>query len=122
MLHAEPRRHRIVMEDFTFEADIGFHDFEVGHPQRLTATLDIEIDLDHFPTVDTREAAWDYDCLRLNIFAMVKARRYNLQETLAREIYAMVAAKPGVVGLTVSTRKLDVYPDCRAVGVTLSSD
>ncbi|QMW24082.1 dihydroneopterin aldolase [Sandaracinobacteroides saxicola] len=122
MLHAEPRRHRILLEDFAFDADIGFHDFEIGTPQRLLVTIDVELDFAHFPASDHREHAWDYDFLRQGILALVKARRYNLQETLAREIYAMIAAKPGVTRLKIVTRKPDVYPDCAAVGVILSSD
>lgn len=122
MLHAEPRRHRILLEDFEFEADIGFHDFEVGYPQKLTVNLEIELDLGHFPAEDIRESAWDYDVLRNGIRELVAGRRHNLQETLAREIYAMIAGMRGVVGLKVTLRKPDVYPDCRAVGVQLSSD
>jgi dihydroneopterin aldolase len=51
----------------------------------------------------------------------VEGRRFNLQETVAHAIYDLVAARAGVVGLRVSTRKPDVYPDCEAVGVELSS-
>ena len=52
---------------------------------------------------------------------MAQARRFNLQETLAREIYALIAARAGVVNLRVSTRKPDIYEDCSGVGVELAS-
>jgi dihydroneopterin aldolase len=52
---------------------------------------------------------------------MAQSRRFNLQETLAREIYAMVAARAGVVNLRISTRKPDIYPDCAGVGVEIAS-
>jgi dihydroneopterin aldolase len=52
---------------------------------------------------------------------LVATRRYNLQETLARAIYDMIAARRGVTGIRVSTRKPDIYPDCDSVGVELSS-
>jgi dihydroneopterin aldolase len=65
--------------------------------------------------------AWDYDFLRNAVLGLVEGRRFNLQETVAHAIYDMVAARAGVVGLRVSTRKPDVYPDCEAVGVELSS-
>ena len=65
--------------------------------------------------------AWDYDFLRTAVLRLVQGRRFNLQETVAHAIYDMVAARAGVVGVRVSTRKPDVYPDCLAVGVELSS-
>jgi dihydroneopterin aldolase len=52
---------------------------------------------------------------------LVAGRRFNLQETLAREIYERVAARRGVTALRVVTSKPDVYPDCVGVGVELSS-
>jgi dihydroneopterin aldolase len=33
----------------------------------------------------------------------------------------MIAARRGVTGIRVSTRKPDIYPDCDSVGVELSS-
>jgi dihydroneopterin aldolase len=116
-----PRLHKVLLEELAVDADIGFHDFEVGTPQRLLITVEVTLDLAHWPASDTREAAWNYDFIRLGILALVRDRRFNLQETLADAIFAMVAAKPGVVGLSVLTKKPDVYPDARAVGVFLST-
>jgi dihydroneopterin aldolase len=117
-----PRTHEIVLEELAVDADIGFHDFEVGTPQRLLATVRVKLDLAHWPESDTREASWNYDFIRTGIQALVGSRRFNLQETLAQEIFDMVAARPGVIGLTVWLKKPDVYPDAKAVGVLLSSD
>jgi dihydroneopterin aldolase len=117
-----PRRHEILLEDLAVDADIGFHDFEVGTPQRLLATVRVTLDLAHWPQTDTREASWNYDFIRTGIRELVESRRFNLQETLAQEIFDMVAARPGVTGLTVWLRKPDVYPDARAIGILLSSD
>ncbi len=117
-----PRTHEVFLEDLVLEADIGFHDFEVGTPQRLLVTLRVRLDLAHWPQSDTQEASWNYDFLRTNVKRLLNGRRFNLQETLAQEIFDMVAAEPGVIGLSVWLRKPDVYPDARAVGVLLSSD
>lgn len=117
-----PRSHQVFLEDLELMVDIGFHDFEVGTPQRLLATVHVRLDLAHWPQADTREASWNYDFIRTGVKALVDGRRFNLQETLAQEIFDMIAAKPGVVGLSVNLRKPDVYADARAVGVTLSSD
>ncbi len=116
-----PAVHRIHLEDLAVDADIGFHDFEVGTPQRLLVSVEVGLDLAHWPQADTREASWNYDFIRTGILALVRDRRFNLQETLAQEIFDMIADKPGVLSLTVRLRKPDVYPDAASVGVMLSS-
>ena len=80
-------------------ADIGFHDFEIGAPQRLLVT--VEIWLDHIPPADCDDPAfaWDYDFLREQVEELATARRYNLQESLAHAIYDRVAAMRGVTAL-----------------------
>ena len=116
-----PKSRRIFLQDFDLPVDIGFHDFEVGNPQRLFVTVDVWLDEASFASEDTAAAAWNYDFLRTEIKRMAQGRRFNLQETLAREIYALIAARHGVTALRVSTRKPDIYEDCAGVGVELSS-
>jgi dihydroneopterin aldolase len=116
------RLHRILLEDLALDVDIGFHDFEIGVPQRLLVTVDLTLSPDRFPHQDRAEAAWDYDPIRSGIHALIAGRRFNLQETLAAEIFAMIAAWPGVEALTITMRKPDVYPDAGAVGVVISSE
>ncbi|HJQ16078.1 MAG TPA: dihydroneopterin aldolase [Allosphingosinicella sp.] len=116
-----PRTRKIVMEDYCVAADIGFHEYEVGHPQRLLITVEVWLDEASFVENDESDDAWNYDFLRLEIAALVAGRRFNLQETLARGIYDLVAARRGVQALRVTTRKPDIYPDCAGVGVELAS-
>lgn len=117
----KPRTRKIVLQDYELPVDIGFHDFEVGNPQRLFVTVEVWLDEASFAEEDEQAAAWDYDFLRTEIGVLATGRRYNLQETLARAIYDFVAARRGVTALRVSTRKPDIYPDCAGVGVDLSS-
>jgi dihydroneopterin aldolase len=116
-----PKHRKIMLENFDIPVDIGFHDFEIGTPQRLRVNIEVWLRADHFPSCDTVSSAWDYDILRTSVLKLVSDRRFNLQETVAYEIYHLVAAREGVAGLRVSTRKPDIYPDCAAVGVELSS-
>lgn len=116
-----PKSRKIVLEDYCLPVDIGFHDFEIGAPQRLFVTVEVWVDEPSFAAEDDEAAAWNYDFLRTEIGRLVDGRRFNLQETLARTIYDVVAARRGVTGLRVSTRKPDIYPDCAGVGVELSS-
>lgn len=116
-----PRTARIFLDSLEVMADIGFHEFEVGVPQRLLVT--VEIWLDHIPPADCDDPAfaWDYDFLREQVQELATARRYNLQESLAHAIYDRVAALRGVRALRVVTSKPDVYREARAVGVELAS-
>jgi 7,8-dihydroneopterin aldolase/epimerase/oxygenase len=116
-----PKSARILLDSLEVQADIGFHDFEVGARQRLLVT--VEIWLDEVPAGDHDDPgrAWDYDFLRRQIEELTAERRYNLQETLANAIYERVAAMAGVKALRVQTSKPDVYPDARGVGVEIAS-
>lgn len=116
-----PKSRKIMLEDFDLPVDIGFHDFEIGTPQRLRLNIEVWLAEESFPKCDTVAEAWDYDTLRSAVMALVRDRRFNLQETVAHGIYALVAARQGVTALRVSTRKPDIYPDCAAVGVEISS-
>jgi dihydroneopterin aldolase len=116
-----PRAAKILLDSLEVEADIGFHEFEIGNPQRLLVT--VEIWLDHIPPADRDDPAeaWDYDLLREQIVELATARRYNLQESLAHAIYDRVASMRGVAALRVATAKPDVYPNAKGVGVEIAS-
>ena len=116
-----PKSRKIVLQDFELPVDIGFHDFEVGKPQRLFITVEVWVDEASFAAEDEAELAWNYDFLRSDIASLVQSRRFNLQETLVRAVYDMVAARRGVTALRVASRKPDIYPDCAGVGVDLAS-
>lgn len=116
-----PRTRKVVLEDFALDLDIGFHDFEVGRPQRLLVTVEVWIDERSYAARDAAESAWNYDFIRTEIARLVDGRRFNLQETLVREIYDLIAARRGVTALRVASRKPDIYADCAGVGVELAS-
>jgi len=116
-----PVTRRIFLDGYDVPVDIGFHDFEIGNPQRLLVSVEVWVDEASFAASDSVADAWNYDFLRSQIGALATSRRFNLQETFVREIYDRIASRAGVVALRVSACKPDVYPDCRGVGVELSS-
>ena len=119
--HLKVRSARIVLESLTIEADVGFHDFEVGSPQRLLVTVEIWLDDDALPPDDDPAGAWDYDYIRTQAVELAAARRYNLQETLAHAIFDRLSALRGIRDLRIRLSKPDVYPDAQAVGVEIAS-
>jgi len=116
-----PVTRRIFLDGYDVPVDIGFHDFEIGNPQRLLVSAEVWVDEASFAASDSVSDAWNYDFLRSQIGALATSRRFNLQETFVREVYDRIAARAGVVALRVSACKPDVYPDCKGVGVELSS-
>jgi len=119
--HLKVRSARIILDSLQVQADIGFHEFEVGTPQRLLVTVEVWLE-DPTPPVDDDPArAWNYDFLRTEVEELAAARRYNLQETLANAIFDRVAGFRGVSHVRVRTSKPDVYPDAAGVGIEIAS-
>ena len=112
---------KIMLDSLEVQTDIGFHDFEIGRPQRLLVTIEIWLDDLTAPADDSPQAAWDYDFLRNEVIRLAAAGRYNLQETLVEAIYQRLAAMRGVRGLRISSAKPDIYSDARKVGVEVAS-
>ena len=119
--HLKVRSARILLDSLEVQADIGFHDFEVGSPQRLLVSVEIWLDDTKRPEQDDPARAWNYDFLRGEVEELATARRYNLQETLAHAIFERLAAFRGVKALRVKTSKPDVYAQAQGVGVEIAS-
>jgi len=115
------RSQRIILESLEVQTDIGFHEFEVGAPQRLSVTVEVWLDDAVAPADDDPQNAWNYDFLRTEVEEIASSRRFNLQETLAHEVFQRLAAFRGVRALRVRTSKPDVYPDAHGVGVEVAS-
>ena len=115
------RSARILLEALDVQADIGFHDFEVGAPQRLLVTVEIWLEDVRPPPGDDPAFAWNYDFLRTEIQEIASARRYNLQETLAHAIFDRIGAIRGVAAVRLRLSKPDVYPEAQGVGVEIAS-
>ena len=115
------RSARIILESLEVSTDIGFHDFEVGKPQRLLVTVEIWLEDPSVPPADDPAGAWNYDLLRNEVEEIASSRRFNLQETLAHAMFGRIAAFRGVKALRVRTSKPDIYPQAHGVGVEIAS-
>lgn len=120
-LDLQVRSSRIILESLAVQVDIGFHEFEVGTPQRLLVTVEIWLADNRLPADDEPARAWNYDFLRSEVEEIAAARRYNLQETLAHAIFERVAALRGIRAMRVRLSKPDIYPDAHGVGVEIAS-
>ena len=113
---------RIMLEDFRLPVSIGIHDFERSAPQMVIVNVALELSDDMPDPRDRIEDALDYDFIRAGIMAIIKNRHFNLQETLCQEILELVLARGGIKRAKVSTRKPDVYPDCKSIGFEMEAE
>ena len=100
---------------------IGLHDFERAKKQRVLIDVEVRLDPDNEPTDDTVADTLDYDQVREAVLTLAEAQHYDLQETLARQIFDSISAMKDVVGVAVTTQKPDVYPNCKTVAYRLSN-
>jgi dihydroneopterin aldolase len=119
--HLKVRQSRILLDSLEVMTDIGFHEFEVGTPQRLLITVELWLDDLTPPADDDHLSAWNYDYLKTEVIRLAQERRYNLQETLVHAIFQRVAAYRGVKALRVKSVKPDIYSDAKGVGVEIAS-
>ena len=119
--HLGVKSSKIMLDSLEVETDIGFHDFEIGAPQRLLVSVELWLAEMAPPPDDNPQSAWDYDFLRNEVIRLAGARRYNLQETLVHAIYQRLAAMRGIKALRVSSAKPDIYRDAAKVGVEIAS-
>ena len=119
--HLKVRQSRILLDSLEVMTDIGFHEFEVGVPQRLLITVELWLENLDPPDDGDVQSAWNYDYLRTEVIRIAQARRYNLQETLVQAIFQRVAAYRGVEALRVKSVKPDIYDDAKGVGVEIAS-
>ena len=109
----------ILLNGFEVDANIGVHDFEKSGPQRLLIDRELHLATAARPDTDDIGEVLNYDFLRAKTQALLAARHYELQETLAHDIASFCLAHPQVQATTVYTRKPDVYPDCSSIGYRL---
>jgi dihydroneopterin aldolase len=119
--HLKVQQSKILLDSLEVMTDIGFHDFEVGKPQRLLITVELWLEDFAAPEADDPVHAWNYDYLKNEVIRIAQERRYNLQESLVHAIFERVAAYRGVKALRIKSVKPDIYVDANGVGVEISS-
>lgn len=119
--HLQVRQSRILLDSLEVMTDIGFHEFEIGRPQRLLVTVELWLENLDPPNDEDHQSAWNYDYLKSEVTRIAQERRYNLQETLVHAIFQRVASYRGVRALRVKSVKPDIYIDAEGVGVEIAS-
>ncbi|MEE8272981.1 MAG: dihydroneopterin aldolase [Alphaproteobacteria bacterium] len=109
----------VFVRDLVLDADIGIHDREQGHTQRVRINLDLEVDEDGPVTTDRIADVVSYEPLVDDARKIVAAGHVQLVETLAERLAACCPRDPRVRGAGVRVEKLDVVADAVSVGVEI---
>jgi len=112
------QRLELLIEDLALSLRIGVGAAERSTPQRILATLQIEV-APRQPRQDSVGEVVDYGVIAERVRALADGER-QLLETLAAEIAAAALADPRVAAVTVTLRKPDLFADCGAVGIRAS--
>ncbi|PTV94633.1 dihydroneopterin aldolase [Rhodobacter aestuarii] len=104
----------IRLEELEITMYLGIHDFERARPQRVLISAEITV------TGTDWQAGkfFDYDPVAEFVRAF-NGTRIDTQEELVSRIHAFVHSREGVVHAAIWSKKPDVYPDAKAVGVVL---
>ncbi len=111
---------RFFLEGLECACRIGAYDHERLGPQRVIIDAEILLADGSEPQSDSLDEALNYDLIRNAILEIARSRHFDLQETLARELYDALGALPSVAAVRVRTAKPDAYEDCREIAYELS--
>jgi 7,8-dihydroneopterin aldolase/epimerase/oxygenase len=110
-------RHLFV-HDLVLATRIGVHPHEHQADQRVRLSLDLGV-ADSGQAPATLAEVVDYAALTGRVRRLLGAGHVDLVEQLAERIAALCLEDPRVREVRVRVEKLDVMPDCAAVGVEI---
>ena len=116
--HDETAR-TIVFEDIALAVRIGAYAAEMLAPQRVLISAELLVRPGAPLAGDDLAHVVDYDAIHRDIAALADAPHVALQETLAERVARICLKPPRVAAVEVYLRKVDVYPDCRSVGIRI---
>ena len=73
--HLKVRQSKILLDSLEVMTDIGFHEFEVGKPQRLLISVELWLEEFEAPSSDDPVHAWNYDYLKNEVIRIAQERQ-----------------------------------------------
>lgn len=110
--------YRIFVRDLVLPMEIGIHDHERGHAQRVRLNLDVETLRD--PDMPGIDGVVSYEDLINGIKDIIGRGHIDLVETLGDSVLEMVVEDPRVIEATICIEKLDVFGDTESVGAEMT--
>ncbi len=109
---------KIFVENLIVRGKHGVSAEERARDQRFSIDIIAQLDAKRAATSDTLEDTLSYSHMRTLTKDIVEKGSYKLMETIADTIAQRVLEDTRVANVSVTVRKMDVYPDCTP-GVTI---
>lgn len=107
----------LIVRDMELSAHIGAHRHEHGTAQRIRITMAAAVDPPREPLADNPRHVVSYESFVEAARALLTDGHILLVETLAERLASAMLSNRRVRAVRIRVEKLDVYPDCGAVGV-----
>mgnify|MGYP006409366673 FL=1 len=105
-------RFKVLLEELEIEMYLGIHQFEKDAMQRVLVSAEIDVEV----AAADGDLYFDYGRVA-DLIRGYAGTRVATQEELTTRIHAAIAAMESVRHARVHSKKPDVYPDCKAVGL-----
>ncbi|HEX4944002.1 MAG TPA: dihydroneopterin aldolase [Usitatibacteraceae bacterium] len=110
---------KIFLTSLSTEAVIGIFDWEREVRQRIEIDLEMSFDLSAAAASDSIDDTLNYKSVAKRVLAFVEGSRFQLVETLAERVAALVLAEFPVAKVRVTVHKPGAIRHSRDVGVII---
>lgn len=113
---------RIIIQDLRIRATVGVNRWEQAAPQMVAVDIEMAVDAAKAAAGDRIAHTVDYKQVSRDISALAASQTFELIETLAEAIAALVLSKHGAPRVKVTARKPWALRNARDVGVIIERD
>lgn len=110
---------RVLIEALAVETVIGVYDWERTIRQRLVIDLEMATDIRPAATGDDLMHTLDYAAISARIQTYADDSQFELVETFAERLAALLREEFGIPWLRMTVRKPGAVPEAKAVGVRI---
>ena len=109
----------IFVTDLRIDAVVGIWDWERALPQTISIDLEMATDISAAAEADNIEATLDYRAVSKRVTAFVQESQFQLIETMAEQVAALIREEFGVAWLKVTVHKPWAVSGSRDVGISI---
>ncbi len=110
---------KVFIEQLTIETIIGIYDWERKIKQKVTFDVDMSFDIKKAAESDSIEFALDYKSVAKRVIEFVEGSEFQLVETLADKVAAIILQEFNVHSLNLKLSKPGAVRGSKAVGVSI---
>ena len=111
------KTYKILIDSLVLDASIGIHDFEKKKKQKLSISLNLDVE-DNISKVEHNiDNFVSYEYLVRDIKKLISSRHIELLETLGEEIIDICFKDERVFAINLKLEKLEVFREVSSVGI-----